>query len=119
MAHHAHHTPSSSKDKQLKVGHWAKDVVDWIELLLPSHEAPSTLHHHWHCQGFYSESHHPVIEIVKHTISPLSVAMFIWFAGKKCSTKHNHKSFICVIITRQVRAICDQTRAPGTAHVIL
>ena len=27
------------------------------------------------------ESHHPVIEIVKHTISPLSVALFIWFAG--------------------------------------
>jgi hypothetical protein len=27
------------------------------------------------------ELHHPVIEFVKHTISPLSVALFIWYAG--------------------------------------
>jgi hypothetical protein len=31
----------------------------------------------------HEESHHPIIEIVKHTISPLSVALFIWFAGKQ------------------------------------
>eukprot|EP00042_Codosiga_hollandica_P052218 m.659587 g.659587 ORF g.659587 m.659587 type:complete len:622 (-) comp58443_c0_seq64:215-2080(-) len=30
----------------------------------------------------YEEQHHVVIEIVKHTISPLSIAMFVWFAGK-------------------------------------
>ena len=29
-------------------------------------------------KGLHRESHHPIIEIVKHTISPLSVALFIW-----------------------------------------
>ena len=38
----------------------------------PSPKPPKRLH---------VESHHPVIEFVKHTISPLSVALFIWYAG--------------------------------------